>query len=516
MNQVQDEHQSTGSADRVNDARVSLVVPTTGGRGAVERLLGSVLNNSTPTLLRSIELIIYLNFRQDLAPTVEEIQAFVSGCRDRFHSVKFSISESFHGTAEESALAAASFATGEYLWISGDRRIYLPEGLERLETFLQGDGDCAYFNSVWIDREGVSDGEYSTFFHKPYIEMPYKSFIQSNGVNFIATCFGAWVVKRSVIDLDFWRKVSNECGPHFSHVFFYMDQLKDVTVSCYAAFMFIAEAKVYHSGDQSEWDRYAADSKSHRFFPWTLGLVRKYQLLIDRGSYSFRELRHAMCCERFILRRQVDEVFCNVVNQLNLGLHRENERMSDDEFEEIISFLRLAAPDKSIVCDLLQQTFEKVKISSSKHEIVSALRHIDVAAKAVNQDVKSTPLLTGLISQVGECYVRLHPRGYLYSKLSDTREFLWAYRVMGAPDVTADWIITETYDDAYTPVFSHTPRVAYSMAPASRVREGINASRSSRAVRMARRLAGTYLGYLVVRRLAPSTRDRLRRLILRL
>jgi hypothetical protein len=239
-------------------------------------------------------------------------------------------------------------------------------------------------------------------------------------------------------------------------------------------------------------------------------------LLIDRGSYSFRELRHAMCCERFILRRQIDEIFCNVVNQLNLGLHRETERMTDKEIEEIIAFLRLAAPDKSIVCDILQETFEKVKISRTKNHVVSALRYIDMAAKAVNQDVKSTPLLTALISQVGECYVRLHPRGYLYSKLSDTREFLWAYRVMGTPDVTADWIITETYDDGYTPVFSHMPRIAYSMASASRVREGINASRSSRAVRMARRLAGTYLGYLIVRRLTPSIRDRLRRLILRL
>jgi hypothetical protein len=425
---------------------LSLVLPTTGNRQAVERCLGSVTRHASKKLLRHSELIVYLNYRDDLKPDIVEIRAYCVELERVFGSVSFLISPEFQGTAEESALAASRHASGKYLWICGDRRIFLPEGIAKLEQFvLAGVSDCAYFNSIWFDRQGKSSGQYSTFFYMPQVEMSYAAFVQHNGVNFIATGFGAWVIRRELLHLDVWREIIVRGGPHFSHVFFYLDQIGSRTIKCFSIFLFVLEAKIYHSGDGSEWDRYAKVHSSYRFFPWTLGLVRKYRVLFERGTFTPQRVRRSMCCERTILTRQIDEILRNLVNQLALAISTRDERLSLAEFNEILSFCKEVAPESLIVCDFLVALFEQIQSpTSSIKEKRATLRML---ATAVNQDGETTPLFTNIVAQVGNYYVRLHPAGYLYSAIDDMQRFLWAYRLLGGPVCCSDWAIVAELDD---------------------------------------------------------------------
>jgi hypothetical protein len=425
---------------------LSLVLPTTGNAQAVERCIGTVIRHASASLLRRTELIVYLNYRDDMKPDTDGIRAYCAGLERMFGAVSFLISPEFHGTAEESALAAARHATGKYLWICGDKRIFLPEGIAKLEQFvLAGPGDCAYFNSIWFDRDGKSLGQYSTFFNAPEVEIAYAAFVQRNGVNFIATGFGAWVMRRDLLDLDVWQEIIVRGGAHFSHVFFYLDQIGGRSVKCFSVFLFALEEKIYHSGDRSEWDRYAIAHSTYRFFPWTLGLVRKYRVLFERGTFTPQDVRRSMCCERMVLIRQTDEILRNLVYQLAAAISSKEERLSSAEFGEMLSFCREAAPESLIVCDLLAALFGQIQSpASSVREKRTTLRRL---VAAVNQDGGRVPLVTNIVGQVGNYYVRLHPAGYLYSPIGDTRRFLWAYRLLGGPTCCSDWVIVAELDD---------------------------------------------------------------------
>src|ERR1700684_1211984 len=143
---------------------LSLVLPTTGNGEAVKRCLGNVIRQANETLLRRTELIIYLNRLDELKPDIDEIRAYCTELENVFGIASVLMSPEFHGTAEESALAGARHATGHYLWMFGEQRVFLPEGMAKLEQFVLANvGDCAYFNSKWADREGKSFGQYSTF-----------------------------------------------------------------------------------------------------------------------------------------------------------------------------------------------------------------------------------------------------------------------------------------------------------------------------------------------------------------
>jgi len=128
-------------------------------------------------LLRNIELIIFVNIDPKTPVNLKNIENFTGGLQEVFYSVRIIVANKFYLTAEESALAAIEYASGKYLWISGDKRVFLPEGLTRLETFVtEGHEPCAYFNSTWVDNTGRTSGYQSTYFSSSSCLVSYKEF----------------------------------------------------------------------------------------------------------------------------------------------------------------------------------------------------------------------------------------------------------------------------------------------------------------------------------------------------
>jgi hypothetical protein len=67
-------------------------------------------------------------------------------------------------------------------------------------------------------------------------------------------------------------------------------------------------------------------------------------------------------------------------------------------------------------------------------------------ATALQQDYLNLRFATLLVAQFGGRYVRLHPRGYLVSDVTDDHEFLLAYKLFDAPTSSYAWEIVEEAD----------------------------------------------------------------------
>lgn len=428
---------------------ISLVLPTTGKKNNLSQCLNSIIFNAPVSLLSRIELIVFLNPDPKYPIDNHELDAYLNSVKDFFKSFLMIKSEKFELSAEESAFFASAHATGDYVWLVGDKRIFLPEGLIQLEAWLdQPTAAGLYFNSVWFDHKGLTNAHAATHFTKMREFISYKSYVMQFGLNLMATNMGVWIIERRYLDRNIWREVIEHCGPHFSHVTTLLTTLKETQIACFATFLCQLEYKAYHSGDNSEWTRYAALAKKYRYYPWTFGLVRQFNYLIQKGIYSFADLRRSMCSESGLLRRQGDEIYSHLLAQLRLGWANPNERLSAEEFNEIMTLLNRAFPEKCIANKLINQLFNQYQSLSDKNFI----QDFESIARAC--DIDHRPLRFGslVIGQVGNQFIRLHPCGYLFSDLNDNTDFMLAYKVVN-PFVSFDafnsskkWRILSQFD----------------------------------------------------------------------
>ncbi len=293
---------------------LSLVIPTTGKVKLIDRVLISFVNNSPRELIDNTELILFIN-NTDIE--IKNIEQMIS---DQFASIFLEMrvirTDKYYKTAEESAYSASAFARGAYILVCGDKRIFLPDGLNRLYSYIKNGADCVFFNSYWADMRGKTSVVPSMHMKQLVEVVPYKLLVMSLGVNFYATSFGAFVLKRDLFDLPLWKHLIESCAPHFSHVIAYMIMLRDRNVIVDSTFLFVLESKPYHAGDFTEWDDYAERAKVYRFFPWSLGLVRLFQYAVNSGVLSYQEIRASVCSEAKVLRRQVDEIYTATLNQI--------------------------------------------------------------------------------------------------------------------------------------------------------------------------------------------------------
>jgi hypothetical protein len=420
--------------------KVSLVLPTTGNEASVRRALGCVTGFGSERLLRGIELIVFLNVKDDPAKDYSGIERYVESLRPLVHSAKVVRTGRYYISAEESALNGVKHATGELLWIVGDKRIFTPEGLTAIDAFVhERPAPCAYFNSVWFTNLGFSNAHASTHMASPRALLPYKQWVMRHGFNFMATSMGAWIYERQLMDLGVWKEIIDTCGAHFSHVTAMLYGIREKNVMAHSVFAIQAEAKAYHDGDTSEWNRYADLAGTYLYYPWTFGIVRQFQFLIDRGVYRYDDLRRSMCSEAMTLRRQVDEIYNHFFVQIRLGRSNLRERLSAEQCEEIVGFLDRVCPEKVILNRLLRDFHAGAETDDFKiFDDKSA--HIGDACSLDWKQVKLSSLIVG---QVGSSFVRLHPSGYLLSKVTDNEHFLLAYKLLDPPATSIHWTLTD-------------------------------------------------------------------------
>ena len=419
------------------------MIPTTGSEGSVIRLLKSVVNEAPVELLISTEVIVYLNKHPAVEVDEESIRNYVESLTKTFHSARFELSKNLHLTAEASACSAVSFATGEFLWIAGDKRIFLPAGLHQLTKYLDAPTTpCAYFNSVRQERNGYTNVHASTHLSKSVTTIKYKRLVQKIGINFMPTNMGVWIFKRKCLDLAIWNEVRETCGPHFSHVTTLLATMGDEDVTCYSVFLAIMELKPYHGGDAGEWVRYAEMAKSYRFFPWTFGMVRQFQFLINRDAYTYLDVRRSMCTEASHLGRQIDEIYVHFYEQIKLGWNDHAERLTQAEFDEIHGFLVRTAPERTVINGLLEKLYKRTRTEIAKNTNRPS-RPVLQAIALDHDGVKFGSLIVG---QVGDQYIRLHPDGYLVSPVTDNSAFLLAYKLVDAPKVHKKWRIIQDFE----------------------------------------------------------------------
>lgn len=430
----------TAELSKAPGPRLSLVVPTTGDENSIRRVLGCIAGFGSDRLLRGIELIVFLNIKPETTDDYSPIERFVASLRPRLHSVEVIRTDRYYISAEESALAGVRHATGELLWIVGDKRIFTPEGMAAIDAFVHDrPAPCAYFNSVWYSSNGITNGRASTHMAATQIMMPYKHWVMRQGFNFMATAMGAWIYERHLLDLTVWRRVIETCGAHFSHVTTMLYGIRERNVLSHAIFAIQAEAKAYHEGDSNEWVRYAKLANTCVYYPWTLGIVRHFRFLIDAGVYRYDDIRRSMCSEALTLRRQVDEIYNHLLIQIRSGRTNPRERITTEQCNEIVDFLDLACPEK-IILNWMFRRFHATAVTDEFKSFDDKANHIGDACSLDWKQVKLSSLIVG---HVGACFVRLHPGGYLISPISDNEHFLLAYKLIDPPATSPHWTLVE-------------------------------------------------------------------------
>lgn len=420
------------TVNSVDCPELSLVLPTTGKERNLFRCLDSLVHNAPASLLALAELVVFINADPIAEVNYDRIDAYLEKIKSKFESLKVVRADRFELTAEESAFAASANATGKFIWIVGDARIFLPEGLIRLDEWLKKPtAPAAFFNTVWYDQGGFTNGQPSIHIGAGEHVMSYKQFVMHTGINFMATAMGAWVYERHYLDRDKWAHIIKNCGPHFSHVATLLAAMGETPVQCYTTFLYINESKAYHTGDASEWVRYSKLAGTYRFYAWSLGLVRQFDYLIQKGAYSYSDVRRSMCSEGRLLRRQIDEIYMHLLAQLRYGWANVHEKLKQSEFDEIINFLYRSCPEKAVVNGLLKELYTQ-SASFSDKQFMAKFSVINEANQVDNFDLKLSSLI---VDQVGDQYIRLHPKGYIASPVNDNGDFMLGYKLLDAvPD----------------------------------------------------------------------------------
>jgi hypothetical protein len=411
---------------------VSIVIPTLGDVISLRRCLDSLSQIKNLPNLSQAEIIIFFNPKESTDSTLENLQTELREYSD-LAPTRFVQATRYHLTAEESALSASKYAQGKYLWIVGDQRYFLIEGLKLLDSWLKlGKDDICYFNSIWATNSGYVTGEVSTHMNKAEVEISYREFVIRSGHNYMATAFGNWIFKRELLELDIWSEIINECGPHFSHVTALLTTAAGSKVKCFATAISLAEEKKYHNGDNSEWVDYAERANKYRFYPWTLGLVRQFNYLIEKKVFTHELLRIAMCSERNTLKRQSDEIFQFTLAQVRLGRRVDRERLSTTEAAEIFRYLRVACPEKiRTIINLEKYYFNKSRLKYRNEASVIASINI-----GINQDSGPIPFVSLVTGRFNNMIVRLHPDGFLLTYNSADHLIYDAYRMIDPKNST--------------------------------------------------------------------------------
>jgi hypothetical protein len=426
--------------NKTSNHRISIVIPTRGDLDSLTRCMASLIQNSPPTLLLKSEVIIYVNLK-NVTEKSNLISKEFQQVSTKFGAFRVIESPRFHTTAEESARNAAALATGLYLWIVGDQRVFYQNGLALLNSWVEDStNNFAYFNSSWVTQNGEFLGISSTFSQKTEVKMTYKELVIRLGYNFMPTNFGAWIFKRELLDLEKWTEIENSCGSHFSHVAALLFGAKDIEVDYFATYLLQLPQKSYHRGDNSEWHYYAEFTNSLLYKPWTIGLVNQFNFLVLNRVMNYQDFQRAIITEAGSVKRLIDEVYRFTTLQIKYGYLNKNQDFSLNEFGEILKFVTLVCPERKLLNKNLEDLFN-FRNNLKFQEFCS---HADEILRQLEFDNSDIPLGSLIVGQIGSRYIRRHPYGYIASEVSDSKQFLNAYLLLDPELEQRFWLVVET------------------------------------------------------------------------
>ncbi len=417
---------------------ISVVIPSTGSITRLERCLDSLIENMPRAVRANLELIIFLNTREKKSDAMTS--KYIS---DRYGqkvpNLQIKLGNVYKWTAEESAFEASQWASKEYIWIIGDQRIFLPEGLEELERVLKNQNpEGVFFNNTWVDNQGLNLGMASLSTQTISSRMNYKDFVLMTGYNYMPTNFGSFIVKREYLNRDVWLEVVANSGWHFSHVATYMLTMSGKEIVVSSKYLIQMEVKDYHIGDNTGWEEYARKQKKIRFSTWVETLPKQLNYLIQKEAISHHELRVALINEGEIFKRLIDELYQFAILQMKLAIDIKKEKLPLENFLVIKNLLKSASPERVHANQLLDQMFFETDLSKRKFRKIQYKIEKIIAQDSMGARV---PLVSLIVGSSDEYLVRIHPSGYVISRKNDS-SFLEAFRVLNksTSEVTS-WIL---------------------------------------------------------------------------
>jgi hypothetical protein len=416
---------------------ISIVIPTTGSITRLERCLDSLTNQLPSSFLQHTELIIFLNTRNKKSD-LEIHQHLLGRYSERVSNFQVKFGNEYLWTAEESAFEASKWATKEYIWIIGDQRIFLPDGLRELDRILKTQNPVGvFFNSIWINSSGINLGEPSLSMGQTLNKMSYKEFVIMTGYNYMPTNFGSWIVKRKYLNQGIWEEVVVNSGWHFSHVATYLMTLSKKEIFVSSTFLTQMELKDYHIGDSTGWEEYARVQEKIRFSPWVETLPKQLSYLIKKEVISHDDLRVALINEGKTFKRLIDELYQFTFLQIKLSKAVSRERLPEETYLTIRDLLRVSSPERIHANYLLDQAY--FEDSLSNRELRRIQKKIE---RIILQDNISAdyPLISLVIGSISDFWIRIHPSGFVLSPKNDFT-FLEKYRVINKNDTEfSKWI----------------------------------------------------------------------------
>ena len=188
----------------------------------------------------------------------------------------------FFSTAEEHLFWASQQVTSEYLWFLGDDDIPQKEGVSELIKILKrSHQDFIVFNGL-RQKRGNSNKKLVINSTKKFVGL-LSEFYEKNGLLNGPASISIYVVNRKYYSKLNIKEITNLEAPIYSHLFFFLNSLKGSKI----LFCPMVLVKHYKSDPEqnsefsSNWVNYAAISSRYYFYPWTLGLLKQMDYLIQ-------------------------------------------------------------------------------------------------------------------------------------------------------------------------------------------------------------------------------------------
>jgi glycosyltransferase involved in cell wall biosynthesis len=267
-------------------------------------------------------------------------------------------------TAEENLFFALPQVRGNYVWLLGDDdEVNLAGVRDLVQRVMAGTDDFLIYNSGVAAPDGRLLSAMRSRCIAAELRIPLLEFIQRTGMTYGMAAFSTTIFRRECLQLDFVTRLV-QASKIYSHVALWIQCFHD------KKFVFVNKSLVtYRQNDwdirhreHSHWEEFALGEGVFLKFPWTLGIVRLCKFLEGSGVIN-----------RLFLGSIIDQIFDRRVRLVHLMASWLLEQLvtepfrdpalavSDEEFIEILSYLRSTAPDQHEVWHLIEQARQRLR-----------------------------------------------------------------------------------------------------------------------------------------------------------
>jgi len=250
-------------------------------------------------------------------------------------------------TSEENVFRAWDQCKGKFTWILGDDDPINFSVLSNLLEILEEERhNVIKFNSNFIGPGGEKYEYQATPAYGESHTLNFNEFIRRVGMWHTAAGYSTWVFRTNLFDsksANAW--ISKFQNPIYSHVTYFISKLYDKELLFVNQNLVNYRISSYVYGDDG-WARYAKLTNKQYFFPWTLGFVRQLRSLNESGALPLDIIRE-MIGDHVHSRRflEFESMISLCIQQCILGLEKQRERFSLDEWDELASFFTQISPE---------------------------------------------------------------------------------------------------------------------------------------------------------------------------